>query len=155
MKGYDSQTRDSQGWKPLHLPTSYKARERRVVKKMAKTHWFKSREEQGLETSQPSGRPHPAGKPATMEPSVDEIVNPSILLGGSRLDTTPAVTAQGMAVESVRWNKKRGGDEPALSLRGRKRLEKSVIKKEKRRINRQLGRAGVKKPDTNPIHEEG
>ena len=126
---------------------------------MAKTKWFKSREEQGLETTQPSGRFHPTGRQTFMEPSVDEAVNPSILPGGSRQDTTPADLAQGGVVggytEGSKWSKKRGGNKPILSLRGRKRLEKSMIKKEKRKINRELGRAGVKKPDTNPAMRKG
>ena len=40
LKGYErmlsiSLDKDSQNWKPLHLPTSYKAKERKVIKMMA------------------------------------------------------------------------------------------------------------------------
>ena len=151
LKGYErmlslSLNRDNQGWKPLHLPTSYKARERRVVKMMAKTNWFKSREEQGLENNQPPGR--------CFQPS-GRIVHPS----GTSIDTPGGVKVMeptvGRAGSQGRWKKKRGDDRPTLSLGGRKRMEKATRKKERRKINRQLGRAGIEKKDNNPAMRKG
>ena len=78
LKGYErmlsgSLNKDSPGWKPLHLPTSYKAKERRISKMMAKTNWFKSREEQGLESNKQldgtSG--YGTGRAKVMEPTGD------------------------------------------------------------------------------------
>ena len=46
--------------------------------------------------------------------------------------------------------KKRGKDKPTLSLAGRRKMEKAARKKERRRINRQMGRAGVKPNQKNP-----
>jgi hypothetical protein len=145
LKGYErmlsvSLDKDSPNWKPLHLPTSYKAKERKVVKMMAKTNWFKSREEQGLETTQPSGRIHPAGRP-NITPGGVKVMEPTVEEAGK--------------LESGVWSKKRGGNKPTLSLRGKKRLEKSAVKKEKRKVNRQLGRAGIKKLDNNPAMRKG
>ena len=45
--------------------------------------------------------------------------------------------------------KKRGPGRPKLSLMGRKKLEKANIRKERRRVNRQLGRAGIQKANLN------
>ena len=44
----------------------------------------------------------------------------------------------------------RGPGRPTLSLGGKKRLEKATRKKERRRINRQLGRAGISKDSMRP-----
>ena len=51
--------------------------------------------------------------------------------------------------------KKRGHDMPTLSLGGRKRMEKAVRKRERRKINRQLGRAGIEKKIKNPAMRKG
>ena len=34
----------------LHMPSSYKSKERRMAKQVAKANWFKSRKEQGKST---------------------------------------------------------------------------------------------------------
>ena len=52
LKGYErmlskSRNRNEPGWKPLHMPASFKSKERRTAKMLAKTNWFKSRQEQG------------------------------------------------------------------------------------------------------------
>lgn len=52
MKGYDrmlsvSRDKTDPKWKPIHVPASFKSRERRISKLLVKTNWFKSREEQG------------------------------------------------------------------------------------------------------------
>ena len=49
LKGYErmlslSKNKGTPNWKPLHLPTSYKSKRRKIAKMMAKTNWFKSRE---------------------------------------------------------------------------------------------------------------
>ena len=46
--------------------------------------------------------------------------------------------------------KMRGPERPTLSLGGRKRLEKATRRKERRRVNRQLGRAGVSREEMRP-----
>ena len=48
LKGYErmlstSRNRKEPGWKPLHMPASFKSKERRTAKMLAKTNWFKSR----------------------------------------------------------------------------------------------------------------
>ena len=138
LKGYErmlsgSRNKDSPSWKPLHLPTSYRAKERRITKMMAKTNWFKSREEQGLDSNQQveGVSRYKAGSIMVKEPTVDRA---GVKEGGS---------------------KKRGGERPTLSLGGKKRLEKATKKKERRKVNRQLGRAGVKKTDKNPAMRKG
>ena len=100
---------------------------------MAKTNWFKSREEQGLESNQhlDGASGYNAGRVKVMEPTGDR-----------------AGVKEGLS-------KKRGKERPTLSLGGRKRLEKASKKKERRKINRQLGRAGVKKMDNNPAMRKG
>ena len=102
LKGYErmlsvSLDKDSPSWKPLHLPTSYKAKERRVVKMMAKTNWFKSREEQGLERNRPSGIIHPSGRP-NITPRGVKVMEPTVEEAGS--------------IEGGSWSKKRGGNKP-------------------------------------------
>ena len=42
--------KDHPKWKPLHIPASYKPKERRMAKQAAKANWFKSRKEQGKST---------------------------------------------------------------------------------------------------------
>ena len=90
LKGYErmlsgSLDKGSPSWKPLHLPTAYKAKERRVAKMMAKINWFKSREEQGLETNHPSRR---SLQPSdSVQPSGMGVHHPGTsrdTLGGSR-----------------------------------------------------------------------
>ena len=54
LKGYErmlslSLEKDHPNWKPLHMPASYKSKERRMAKQVAKTNWFKSRKEQEKE----------------------------------------------------------------------------------------------------------
>ena len=115
LKGYErmlsgSLDKGSPSWKPLHLPTAYKAKERRVAKMMAKTNWFKSREEQGLETNHPSRRsPQPSDK-----------------------DMKPTEERDG---RHEGWKKRRGPERPTLSLGGKKKMEKATKKKERRKVN--------------------
>ena len=151
LKGYErmlsgSMNKESPGWKPLHLPTSYKAKERRMAKMMAKTNWFKSREEQGLETCQPPGR--------SVQPSGRDVHPP-----GTTRETPRGVKVTEPTVEraggQAGGRKKRGHDMPTLSLGGRKRMEKAVRKRERRKINRQLGRAGIEKKIKNPAMRKG
>ena len=67
-----------------------------------------------METTQPSGRIHPSGRP-NITPRGVKVMEPTVEEAGS--------------IEGGSWSKKRGGNKPTLSLRGKKRLEKSAIKK--------------------------
>ena len=56
LKGYErmlsgSMNKLEPGWKPLHMPASFKSKERRTAKMLAKANWFKSRQEQGKEST--------------------------------------------------------------------------------------------------------
>ena len=161
LKGYErmlslSKNKETPNWKPLHLPTSYKSKERRISKMMAKTNWFKSREEQGKEKIQPVGRftqpsdVQPSGSGSQPTEVGDQPAGISIQPSGTRggvMDKEPTVGRNGRAEG---WKKKRGKDKPTLSLAGRRKMEKAARKKERRRINRQMGRAGVKPNQKNP-----
>ena len=63
--------------------------------------------------------------------------------GGMNLPT-------GSMSNTVIKKKMRGPGRPTLSLGGRKKLEKATRKKERRRVNRQLGRAGINKDSLKP-----
>jgi hypothetical protein len=120
---------------------------------LAKTNWFKSRQEQGKDVQ---------NDPVSTEGR--KVRNPA----GSSLEESPmTINASRMGMEEGGMNvltgslsgnksgskKMRGPGRPTLSLGGRKRLEKSTRKKERRRVNRQLGRAGVNREEMN--HPEG
>jgi hypothetical protein len=155
LKGYErmlskSRNRNEPGWKPLHMPASFKSKERRTAKMLAKANWFKSRQEQGKDVQ---------NDPVRTEGR--KVRNPA----GSSLEESPmTINASRMGMEEGGMNvltgslsgnksgskKMRGPERPTLSLGGRKRLEKATRKKERRRVNRQLGRAGVSRD-----HPEG
>ena len=74
-EGMLSQSLDKQSprWKPLHVPASYKSRDRRIAKQMANTNWFKSWEEQGKEkTIQPAKSSRMKGKQKETRENIPE-----------------------------------------------------------------------------------
>ena len=120
------------GWKPLHMPASFKSKERRTAKMLAKATWFKSRQEQGKDVH-PSGRvqPNPSGSSLEESPKTITASRMSMEEGGIN-ENVPT----GSMSNTVIKKKMRGPGRPTLSLGGRKKLEKVTRKKERRRVNR-------------------
>ena len=130
-------------WKPLHVPASYKSMDRRIAKQMAKTNWFKSREEQGKEkTIQPAESSRRKEKQKETGENIPERRLEDQLVGehSRRMEgegTDQNEYSRRMDGEGSTKRKVRGPGREKITLGGKKRLEKAARKKEKRKSNRQ------------------
>ena len=152
LKGYErllSLSKDVKNprWKPLHMPASWNARNRRVAKMSAKTSWYKGKKEVELPSSQLEGNDEPSShqdESSRMEGREDT---------SSHQEEEPQPVDQ-KTMNKTR-NKKRGKDRGSITLGGLKKVEKARKRKMKQKLRKKLGEMKLFQRDGNKMKRKG